>query len=81
MELPSLRYITQAGGKLSKELSKEFLEICKYKGIEMIVMYGQTEATARMSYLPWKFAQSKAGSIGIAVPNGHFWLADESGKR
>ncbi len=80
MELPSLRYITQAGGKLSKELSKEFLEICKYKGIEMIVMYGQTEATARMSYLPWKFAQSKAGSIGIAVPNGHFWLADESGK-
>jgi len=80
MELPSLRYLTQAGGKLSKELSTEFSEICKQRGMKFIVMYGQTEATARMAYLPWDYAQSKAGSIGVAIPSGEFWLADAGGK-
>lgn len=79
MNLPSLRYITQAGGKLSKELSLEFADICREKGIKFIVMYGQTEATARMSYLPWKYAFDKAGSIGIAVPGGKFSLIDTDG--
>jgi acyl-CoA synthetase (AMP-forming)/AMP-acid ligase II len=80
MDLPSLRYITQAGGKLSRELSADFSTVCQQKGIQMIVMYGQTEATARMSYLPWNYAISKAGSIGIAIPGGAFWLADLEGK-
>ena len=79
MDLPSLRYLTQAGGKLSKELAEEFSEICLQKGIRLIVMYGQTEATARMSYLPWEYAQSKAGSIGVAIPGGVFQLVDEGG--
>lgn len=79
MELPSLRYITQAGGKLSKEMAEEFNAICKQKGIRLIVMYGQTEATARMSYLPWENADEKAGSMGIAIPGGRFelWDVDE----
>lgn len=81
MELPSLRYITQAGGKLSPELSAEFAQICRGKGIRFIVMYGQTEATARMSYLPWEHALDKAGSIGIAIPGGEFFLTDADGKR
>jgi len=42
-------------------------------------MYGQTEATARMSYLPWEYARKKAGSIGIAIPGGEFWIEDEKG--
>lgn len=79
MELPDLHYITQAGGKLSKELAQEFNEICVDKGIKMIVMYGQTEATARMSYLPWESAREKAGSMGIAIPNGRFELIDVDG--
>lgn len=79
MELPSLRYITQAGGKLSKELALDFSEICRDKGIKMIIMYGQTEATARMSYLPWEYAFSKAGSIGIAIPHGKLYLVDANG--
>lgn len=79
MELPSLRYITQAGGKLSKELVLEFAEICRDKGIDFIVMYGQTEATARMSYLPWKYTFDKAGSIGMAIPGGKFRIIDENG--
>ena len=42
-------------------------------------MYGQTEATARMAYLPWKEADKKQGSIGIAIPGGYFWLEDAKG--
>ena len=80
MNLPSLSYVTQAGGKLSKELSLEFATICKEKGIKFIVMYGQSEATARMSYLPWEYAISKAGSMGIAIPNGKFTLIDSDEK-
>lgn len=77
MELPCLRYITQAGGKLDENLIEEFNEICMEKGIRFIVMYGQTEATARMSYLPWEKAKEKAGSIGVAIPGGQFSLIDE----
>jgi acyl-coenzyme A synthetase/AMP-(fatty) acid ligase len=79
-DLPDLRYITQAGGKLSKELAGEFIEICKKKNIKLIIMYGQTEATARMSYLPWEYAEEKAGSIGKAISGGRFWLEDENGE-
>ncbi len=80
MELPSLRYITQAGGKLSKELALEFSEICRDKGIKLIIMYGQTEATARMAYLPWEYAFEKAGSMGIAIPGGRMKLTDVNGE-
>lgn len=76
MELPSIRYITQAGGKLSKELALEFSEICCDKGIKLIIMYGQTEATARMAYLPWEHAFDKAGSMGIPIPGGKMKLID-----
>lgn len=79
MELPSLKVLTQAGGKLSPDLSLEFATVCQQKGIHFIVMYGQTEATARMSYLPSEYAISKAGSMGIAIPGGKFWLEDDSG--
>lgn len=79
MDLPSLKTITQAGGKLSLELSREFAEYAAANGIRFIVMYGQTEATARMSYLPPEYALSKCGSIGMAIPGGELFLVDESG--
>jgi acyl-CoA synthetase (AMP-forming)/AMP-acid ligase II len=44
-------------------------------------MYGQTEATARMSYLPYKKSLEKCGSIGIAIPNGKFFLINEENKK
>jgi acyl-coenzyme A synthetase/AMP-(fatty) acid ligase len=81
MDLPSIKKITQAGGKLTKELSLKFSQICASKGIEFIVMYGQTEATARMSYLPNAYSISKAGSIGKAVSDGHFHLINSEGKK
>jgi acyl-coenzyme A synthetase/AMP-(fatty) acid ligase len=76
MELPSLRYMTQAGGKLSPALHKEYAEYAKTSGKRFYVMYGQTEATARMSYLPHERSLEKYGSIGIAIPGGAFSLVD-----
>lgn len=77
LELPSLKYLTQAGGKLREDLLQDFVNICDEKGIEFITMYGQTEATARMSYLPWKYAREKVGSIGIAIPGGKLSIKEE----
>jgi acyl-CoA synthetase (AMP-forming)/AMP-acid ligase II len=79
MDLPSLRVLTQAGGKLDLELSRETAAICQRKGIRFFVMYGQVEATARISCLPSEYAVSKAGSIGKAIPGGEMWLEDEGG--
>jgi acyl-CoA synthetase (AMP-forming)/AMP-acid ligase II len=80
MELPYLKKMTQAGGKLQKELVLKFAEISRQKNIEFYVMYGQTEATARMSYLPPEYNIKKAGSIGIAIPGGSFKIINEHGQ-
>lgn len=77
MELPSVKTMTQAGGKLNSEIAKEYIDNAAAMGKRFIVMYGQTEATARMSYLPWERAQEKYASIGIAIPGGEFSLADD----
>ena len=65
-ELPSLRYITQAGGRLSNNFIKEM--ISAVPKAKFIVMYGQTEATARLSYLPPELIDKKLGSIGKSIP-------------
>ncbi|MEG1185991.1 MAG: AMP-binding protein [Eubacterium sp.] len=80
MELPSLKTMTQAGGKLSPELHKEFAEYAEDTNRRFYVMYGQTEATARMSYLPYKESLRKYGSMGIAIPGGKFALIDVDGQ-
>lgn len=79
IQIPSLRYITQAGGKLHEEKVKNMVSICEAKGIQFIIMYGQTEATARMSYLPWEKIKEKSASIGVAIPDGRFILEDDQG--
>lgn len=79
MALPSLRYITQAGGKLSPGLHKEFAQYAKEQGKRFIVMYGQCEATARMGYLPAEKSLEKCGSMGIAIPGGRLELTDVAG--
>ena len=52
MELPSLKTITQAGGKLDKRLVEVYAKFAVEKGVRFFVMYGQTEASPRMSFLP-----------------------------
>ncbi|WP_226682089.1 AMP-binding protein [Sutcliffiella horikoshii] len=78
-DLPSLKKLTQAGGKLSSTLSAKFANVCNQKGIQFFSMYGQTEATARMAYLPWEKNLEKVGSIGIAIPGGELILQDDNG--
>lgn len=79
MRLPSLRTMTQAGGKLTPELHKKFAEYAQSVGKKFIVMYGQCEATARMGYLPADKSAEKYGSMGIAIPGGKFRLIDAKG--
>jgi acyl-coenzyme A synthetase/AMP-(fatty) acid ligase len=76
-DLPSLRTMTQAGGHLSNELQLSFAQWANRKGIRFVVMYGQTEATARMSYLPSELSRSKIGSVGYPVPGGAFRIIDK----
>lgn len=76
MHLPSLKTITQAGGKLSNHLQKKIAEYAYYNDKRFYIMYGQTEATARMAYLPYDDVYKKIGSVGIAIPGGRFELID-----
>lgn len=79
MDLPDLKIMTQAGGKLPPGLHKEFALYAKKTNRKFIVMYGQTEATARMGYLPAEKSLAKCGSMGFAIPGGRFWLENEQG--
>ncbi|MFF2390549.1 AMP-binding protein [Agromyces sp. NPDC058104] len=69
-ELPSLRYLTQAGGRLAPEAVRRIAALGERRGFELYVMYGQTEATARMAYLPPELAATAAGAIGRPIPGG-----------
>lgn len=79
MNLPSLKLITQGGGKLNEELQREFAEYAEQTGRRFILTYGQTEGSARMAYLPAEYAREKCGCIGQAIPNGRLYLIDEDG--
>lgn len=79
MDLPDLELLTQGGGKMPHDLNVKFAEYCRDHGKRWIATYGQSECTARMAYLPAKWAVEKAGSIGIAVPNGELSLIDADG--
>lgn len=76
MDLPELKTMIQAGGKLNANIVKEYVEAAQANGKEFIVMYGQTEAAPRMSYLPFDKALEKYASIGIAIPGGKLSVRD-----
>lgn len=76
MDLPELKTMIQAGGKLNSTIVKEYIEDAQSKGKQFIVMYGQTEAAPRMSYLPFESAVDKYASIGIAIPGGRLSIRD-----
>lgn len=64
--LPSLRYFTQAGGQLPNKYIKLIAD--HFPDKKFYVMYGATEATARLSYLPPDMVYTKMGSIGKGIP-------------
>ncbi|MEW9797577.1 AMP-binding protein [Alteromonas sp. CYL-A6] len=77
---PSLRYMTQAGGRLQSRFVKEFARYADNHDMALYIMYGQTEATARMAYLSPDKALTKPEAIGQAIPGGEFALRDEAGE-
>lgn len=76
-KFPDLRYVTQAGGKLHSVFIEEFLH--HFPDIKFWVMYGQTEATARLAYLPPDKLPEKLGSLGKAIPDVKLELLREDG--
>ncbi|MBL0274996.1 MAG: acyl--CoA ligase [Anaeromyxobacter sp.] len=75
---PSLRYLTQAGGAMAPETIDWVRQA--FHPARLFVMYGQTEATARLSYLPPERAQEKRGSIGVPIPGVELAVVDEQGR-
>lgn len=73
-----LRYVTVAGGKLDTDKIETLLDKLEPNKIELFIMYGQTEATARMSYVPSNMAREKKDSIGIPIKGGEFLIDSQS---
>ena len=76
--LTDLKYFTQAGGALNKDLTKYFLDYAEKNKLKFFIMYGQTEATSRMTYLPHKSVKKKIGSIGIPISGGRIILRNNN---
>jgi long-chain acyl-CoA synthetase len=72
--------MTQAGGKLSIDNLSKINATLKQKNICFYTMYGQTEATARISYLSPSYIDKKPGSIGKAIPGGRISIQDTKGE-
>jgi len=75
---PRLRYLTQAGGSMSPTTVDWVREA--FRPAALYVMYGQTEATARLSYVPPERAADKRGSIGIAIPGVELAVVDDAAR-
>lgn len=78
--LVRLRYMTQAGGRLEPTSVQRWVERGCTEGWNFFVMYGQTEAVPRISYLPPNMALDTPSAIGIPIPGGNLWVEDEQGK-
>jgi acyl-CoA synthetase (AMP-forming)/AMP-acid ligase II len=76
-DLSSLRYLTQAGGAMPPASIKRVLQELPH--VEFFVMYGQTEATARLSYLPPENLERKLGAIGVGIPGVTLTVRDSEG--
>lgn len=78
-DLPALKTLTVAGGALAPATQQRFAARMAGRGGRLFAMYGQTEAVARIAYLPPELAQSHAGMIGRPIPGGALSLVDEAG--
>ncbi len=76
---PHLRYITQAGGGMTPALTRRLIDELP-SHVRLFVMYGQTEASARLSYVPPERLREKLGSIGVAIPGVTLTIRAEDGR-
>jgi acyl-CoA synthetase (AMP-forming)/AMP-acid ligase II len=79
LDLPHLRYVTQAGGRMPPERVRRFAELGQRQGWDLFVMYGATEAAARMTYLPPQLALSHPAAIGGPIPGGALAIEPRDG--
>ena len=79
-DFPSLRTMSQAGGKLSRELQEYYGRYAEKNGKRFVIMYGLSEATAAVSWLPPGDILRKPGSVGVVIPGGNISLEDEAGR-
>nr|MBN2276810.1 acyl--CoA ligase [candidate division Zixibacteria bacterium] len=77
-KFPNLRYFTQAGGSMAPEIIKKLMS--SFPDKQIYIMYGQTEAAPRASYLPPEKLAEKLGSIGIPVPGVTLKVVDDNGR-
>lgn len=75
----TLATLTQAGGRLPPELVERYRRWCEGRGVRFFVMYGQTEATARMSYVPPEMLAGNEATIGRPIPGGELMLVNPDG--
>ncbi|MEJ2454247.1 MAG: class I adenylate-forming enzyme family protein [Candidatus Thiodiazotropha sp.] len=76
-DLSCLRYLTQAGGPMPPAITDRLIDTLPQ--VKLFIMYGQTEASARLSYLPSDKVLEKRGSIGIAIPGVTLEIRDKAG--
>lgn len=76
---PHLRYLSQAGGRLSPEMVKLYAEWAESTEKQFFVMYGQTEAAPRMAYVPPAQLSTNTECIGVPIPGGSFALLGADG--
>lgn len=77
IKLPGLRYLTQAGGHMPESVKEELIEIFPDK--DLYIMYGATEASARLSYLEPRRLREKISSIGKAIPGVELKIVKKDG--
>nr|WP_202890068.1 non-ribosomal peptide synthetase [Actinopolymorpha rutila] len=75
-DLPGLRYVTQAGGRMEPERVRRFAQLGRERGWDLFVMYGQSEATARMTCLPPDLAAEHPDTVGLPVPGATVGVVD-----
>lgn len=75
--LANLVCVTQAGGALAPQLTRHFWQYFSGHGVRYFTMYGQTEASPRISYVPHDRAMEKLGSVGVPIPGGRAEIIED----
>lgn len=78
-DVPALRYVTQAGGAMGRQLTRRLLDNLRPE-TRLFVMYGQTEASARLTYLPPERLADKLGSVGRPISGIEIRVVDDGGR-
>lgn len=78
--LPGLRYVTQAGGRLDPLLARSYARRAREAGWSLFIMYGQTEASPRIAFVPPGDAEAWFDTIGRPIPGGELFLVDAAGR-